>query len=403
MILQLLRAPIHLLALLTGAKSFADNPILGSAFLNRIGLHVWRLRAAHALARWRRARLASLLPPQQREQFDRDGFVVVRDVLPGKDFAALRSQIFRATLECREQQQGDTITRRVPLGPELRRRLPVLNELLESWAWKGLMAYAASTRSEPLYYIQAIFGGVAEGPQDPQLELHSDTFQPSLKAWFFLTDVEDDGRPLTYVAGSHKLTAARLEWERNKSLSVLSDGDRLSQRGSFRVSPDELLGLGLPQPTRLCLRANSLVVADTYGFHARGDSSEPTVRVEIWAYSRRNPFLPWTGFDPLSWRAISQRRAEWLGSLLDCVDRWGWMKQHWRAVGRKHVLNASFGPTDQSRPSAPTSTTAEGAIETGTPSSARRHPPAATVTPSVVAVPSSGITHLNRSMSKSVR
>lgn len=403
MILQLFRAPIHLLALLTGAKSFADNPILGSPFLNRIGLHVWRLRAAHALARWRRARLASLLPPGQRKQFDRDGFVVVRDVLPAQNFVALRSEIFRAVLECREQQQGDTITRRVALGPELRRRLPALDELLESSAWKGLMAYVASTRSEPLYYIQAIFGGVADGPPDPQLELHSDTFQPSLKAWFFLTDVEEEGRPLTYVAGSHRLTEARVEWERSKSLSVLRDGDRLSQRGSFRVSSDELRALGLPRPTRFCLPANSLVVADTYGFHARGDSSEPTVRVEIWAYSRRNPFLPWTGIDSASWRPISQRRAEWLGSLLDWLDRRGWMKQHWLAVGRKHVLDASFGRSDQSRPSAPTSTTAAGAMESGTPSSARRQPPAATVTPSAVAVPSSGKTHLNRSMSKSAR
>ena len=50
------RAPFWVLALLTGAKSFADNPILGSQRLNASGLHVWRLKLAHALARSRRAR-----------------------------------------------------------------------------------------------------------------------------------------------------------------------------------------------------------------------------------------------------------------------------------------------------------------------------------------------------------
>src|SRR6185369_14218260 len=57
-LLRWYRAPLWLFALLTGAKSFVDNPILGSRRMNAAGLHVWRLRAAHALARWRRARLA---------------------------------------------------------------------------------------------------------------------------------------------------------------------------------------------------------------------------------------------------------------------------------------------------------------------------------------------------------
>jgi hypothetical protein len=79
--------------------------------------------------------------------------------------------------------------------------------------------------------------------------------------------------------------------------------------------------------------ANTLVVADTCGFHARAASDRPTLRVEIWAYSRRSPFLPWTGFDLLSWRPIAIRRAEWLGSIKDWLDRRGWAKQHWRPSG----------------------------------------------------------------------
>ena len=383
MILRWLRAPFDALALFTGAKSFADNLFLGSPFLNRVGLHVWRLRAAHALARWRRARLARQLPPEQRQEFDRNGFVIVRDVLAAEGFAALRSAVLGSVLQAREQQQGDTITRRVAIGPELRRRLPALDGLLDSSSWKALMAYVASTRSEPLYYIQTILGGVADGPPDPQLELHSDTFQPSLKAWFFLTDVAASDRPLTYVAGSHRLTAERLEWEWNRSQSVLRDGDRLSRRGSLRVSPDELPRLGLPPPTRFCVPANTLVVADTYGFHARGDAVGPTVRVEIWAFCRRNPFLPWTGFDLLSWRPIAQRRAQWLGALLDWLDRRGWKTQHWRRVGRKPV----FEQLGQRAPSAPMRASAEFDMASDVPAAASMHPPAETVRPSAVTLP----------------
>lgn len=333
------RAPMWLLALLTGAKSFADNPILGSRRLNRAGLHVWRLRAAHALARLRRARLARLLPPDLREQFDRDGFIVVRDFLQADAFRALQAAVLTTELECRAHQQGDTITRRVAIGPELRRRFPALAALLDSGRWKGVMAYVASTRSQPLYYIQTIAGGVADGPLDPQLELHSDTFHPSLKAWLFLTDVPDDGRPLTYVAGSHRLSPERLAWEQRKSMTVMTEGDRLSQRGSLRISVAELADLGLPQPTAFSVPPNTLVAIDTFGFHARADSDRPTLRVEIWAYCRRTPFLPWTGADPLSWRPIAWRRAQWLGTVVDRLDRLGLVKQHWHLAGRRRPID----------------------------------------------------------------
>ena len=84
--------------------------------------------------------------------------------------------------------------------------------------------------------------------------------------------------------------------------------------------------------------ANTLVVADTCGFHARGDAAKPTVRVEIWAYSRRSPFLPWTGLDPLSWRPLAHRKADWALAIADRLDRWRIRKQHWRSAGVRRAL-----------------------------------------------------------------
>ena len=333
------RAPFWIAALLTGAKSFVDNPILGSPALNRAGLHVWRLRTAHALASRRRARLARFVPAHLREQFDRDGFVVINNVIPEADFARVQQAILGTELECRAHQQGDTITRRVPLGADLRALCPALNSLVRSSFWRGLMAYGASARTAPLYYIQTVAGGVAEGPPDPQLQLHSDTFHASLKAWLFLTDVEEDGRPLTYVGGSHRLSPERMAWEQRKSIEVLETGDRLSQRGSFRIRPDELRALGLPEPTRFCVPANTLVIADTCGFHARADSPRQTVRVELWAYCRRNPFLPWTAGGLLSLQWVADRRAELLLSLVDFLDRIGVRKQQWTRAGRRRPID----------------------------------------------------------------
>ena len=332
------RAPLWLLAVGTGAKSFADNPILGSQRLNRRGLHVARLKLAHRLAWSRRRRLAAAVPADWRERFDRDGFVELRDFLPTDVFGRLQQSLLTGEFVTREQQQGNTITRRVAIGPDLLRQVPELRATLEKPRLKALLAYVASTRAEPLYYVQTILTGHVDGPPDPQLELHADTFHPSLKAWLFLTDVTDDQGPLTYVAGSHRLTLERIAWEHRRSIEV-EKSDHLSKRGSLRVSPEELASLGLPPPTRFAVPANTLVVIDTCGFHARGSSDRPTVRAEIWAFVRRTPFLPWAGFDLLSWNPIAIRRAGWLNRINDRLDRFGLKKQHWQATGRRRSID----------------------------------------------------------------
>lgn len=332
------RAPFWLLALGTGAKSFADNPILGSRRLNQRGLHAGRVKLAHRLADARRRRLARGVPAEWREQFQRKGFVEIRDFLPPDTFARLRAALLDQPHDSFEQQQGDTITRRTPIGPDLLRAIPELRALLTGKTWRALLSYVGSTRSEPLYYLQTILSGHAEGAPDPQLELHADTFHPSLKAWLFLTDVTDDQGPLTYVPGSHRATPERLAWEGERSVAIHAQ-DLLSQRGSLRVDLDELTGLGLPQPHRFAVPANTLVAIDTFGFHARGSASRPSVRAEIWAYSRRGPFVPWAGFDLLSLPPIATRRTTWLPHLNDAMDRLGIKKHHWRSVGRKRPLD----------------------------------------------------------------
>ena len=332
------RAPFWAAQLATGAKSFVDNPILGSPALNRRGLHAARLKLAHRLASSRRARLTLGLDKADRAAFDRDGFVRIPDFLPAEEFAKLRRYLLESAFEAREHRQGDTVTRRVPVDGDMLRQCPELQKLLHSRRWISLMRYVASTGGEPLYYLQSIVTGF-HGPPDPQLELHCDAFHPALKAWFYLTDVNPDGAPLTYVPGSHRLTSRRLQWERDRSVSVVAEGDRLSQRGSLRIGKDELAGLGLPDPVAIAAPANTLIVADTYGFHARGPAADPIVRVELWAYLRRSPFLPWTGFDFLSAGPIAARRAGWVYRILDALDARGLRQQHWKPSGWKRALD----------------------------------------------------------------
>lgn len=331
-----LLAPWWALQLATGAKAFSDNPLIGSRRLNALGLHVARVRLAHAMAWRRRGRLERLVSAADAEAFARDGFVCVRDFLPPDAFAALRAQVMAFEGPAREMVQGDTVTRRYALDPAALKAMPAARALLRERRWRGLVRYVGSFDAEPLTYIQTILSHRHDAPPDPQTSFHADTFHPTVKAWLFLTDVAGDEGPLTYVPGSHRVTAARLAWEKARSMEARGL-DRMSARGSLRIEEAELAALGLPAPVRFAVPANTLVVADTNGFHARGPSVRPSTRVEIWAYGRRNPFLPWAGLDLGGLPGLAERRVPLWWALGDRFGRW--IGRPWADAGRKRPMD----------------------------------------------------------------
>ncbi|MFC6670377.1 phytanoyl-CoA dioxygenase family protein [Marinobacterium aestuariivivens] len=320
--LRWLKLPIWLAELATSAKSFRDNPIIGSEALNRRGLHVFRKKLACDLADWRRKRLARRLSQEDVAQFEENGFILKQKLLPEAEFAAVRREIYGYSGEMREMIQGNTVTRRILLDGRTLKDMPSVDRLLRSERWQGLMHYVSSYAMEPVYYIQVILTHVDGAPDDPQTVLHMDAFHPSMKAWLFMDEVEPHKGPFTYVPGSHRADAPRLAWEKQKSLTVAKGDDRLAARGSLRIQPEELAALGLPQARPLTVPGNSLVVGDTVGFHARGRSTEPSVRVELWAYARRNPYLPWLGLDVFSLPFIRGRQVRlfwWYLDLRHCL------------------------------------------------------------------------------------
>jgi Phytanoyl-CoA dioxygenase (PhyH) len=322
--------PLWIAQLATGSKSFERNALIGSRRLNEWGLHAARVGIAHRQAQARRRRLARLISAEDKAAFDRDGFIVRRNFLPHDGFAALLQQIRGYRGPLREIAEGDTMMRKVALDAKALAALPALIPVLRSSEWRGLIRYAGSRGAEPVVWIQSILRHACTGPADPQTFLHADTFHPTVKAWLFLTDVAEDAGPFTYVPGSHRLTPERLGWERRMSLSARHSPNAEDRQGSFRIDPAELALLGLPPPRAFAVPANTLIVADTFGFHARGPSERPSLRVEVWAYGRRSPFLPWSALIPWTTSALG-RRSVLFWQLGDFLESAGLKKHRWRA------------------------------------------------------------------------
>lgn len=326
--------PLHALAIASPAKSFRDNPVIGSPRLNRLGLHVSRKRLAARIAERRRESLARLVPAKDREAFLRDGFLVKPDFLDAETFAALRQEVLTRAATARERLDGYTLTRLIPLDPIALRDMPVARRVLLGERYLGLHAFIGAYRKRPTLHVQTVVSGVREAGPDVQSYYHVDTFHPTVKSWLLLTPVAEHEAGFTYVPGSHRATRRRLAWERRVSITAHEQAGSLTAEGSLRINEGDIARLGYGPPVKLTAQPNTLIIADTSGFHRRGLSEGYACRISIWAASRSNPFLPWSSGDPLPGplHGLGARILAWLQPRLRRGEA---SLESWRVVGKQ--------------------------------------------------------------------
>lgn len=254
-----------------------------------MGLHIARLILAHGIMKFRMIYLSGGVPKLLRKQY-------YEDVLSKEDFQDLYHETREIKSEIRECIQGNTLTHRIHLDKDNFNQSKVIQDLITRKDIVKLLKFGAGKNHLPVSHIQVIKSNYVKGKGDPQKNLHSDTFHPTMKYWFFLQDVGHNMAPFTYIIGSNKLTWKRLKWEYEKSIHMDEEQASYAKNGSFRIEEEELEVLGLPLPTEVCVSKNTLVIVNTFGFHRRGDSNIKSTRSEIWGISRTNPFNPFVGF-----------------------------------------------------------------------------------------------------------
>jgi hypothetical protein len=336
--LAIFALPFYAAQVVTTAKSFRDNPVLGSRVGNRLGLHAARYVAAHAITGLRRLALAWLVPSSLRRRFAADGFLVIPDFLPPQEFAALQAELQRLPGEARVCVQGDTATLMKLLDGEARRQLPRCRAAVESRAFVRAAMYCGAKLRPPLAFVHCVRNHAVAGGADPQRTFHSDTFHSAMKAWLFVDDVDARNGPFTYVPGSHRLTWARLKWEYAQSLAASRAENRYASRGSLRIAETDLAALGLPAPVSFAVPANTLVIADTHGFHRRGEAAERSRRLALYASLRANPFNPLPGFGGFLWRRLESAGLKLSWQVADRRAARRGVRASWHAVPASRLI-----------------------------------------------------------------
>lgn len=137
----------------------------------------------------------------------------------------------------------------------------------------------------------------SQNDNDVQKRIHSDTYFSALKFWYFPEEVTLEDGPFEYVIGSHALNLERLKWIHEQSMSYYDGSLDTASRtyghaeGSLTVFPEEIRRMNYPNITPITVKADTLVIANVFGFHARGNVIGTRIRNSIHGSIRfENPF-----------------------------------------------------------------------------------------------------------------
>jgi hypothetical protein len=287
---------------LPGVRNLRHAPryLTGSVTANRLGLQVMRVLGKHAI--WRIRQRA--VPAAVRSYVDllsRDGVIAIPDFLTPEQFAAVREDfhLIERELEFRpvpfyahmKQLDRGRIHAASHAVNEDKRLRAMRQYLVENPLLLAIVAAVTHVRVKTTANASIdVYQLADETAPDNDVEtvMHADLHSTTVKAFYYLNDVDESNGAFVYAKGSSRLTLARLKHEydisvrdaRFKRGDTDLPPDSLAVRGPNKrsaVRPHHARAMGLTE-TAICAKANTLVIANNVGFHRRGDFTSKVPR-----------------------------------------------------------------------------------------------------------------------------
>lgn len=282
------------------AGILSNEKLIETRLGNKLGLQVGRVLAARLMLHLRRA-LRGSCPPDVAPyvaKLKRDGFCLIPDFLPEDVFRAVRQEFEQANNDATWTDATTFVDVRRLAMTAARINTKTAQDCPETmkWVfgdcrWRDIFAAHEGCdrgRLDDLDRLEARFEHIVPTDEAPPEEkdystcfVHSDSFFSITKAFYYLRDSDEHSGAFRFAPGSHRLTLARLAFEYANS------------NGRFERSPrptdDELAQMGCRMESLDC-RANSLMIANPFGFHARGEFDQGTQRNTVYWEFRSLPF-----------------------------------------------------------------------------------------------------------------
>lgn len=242
--------------------------------LNYAGAQVLRVllsSACHAfrgmLQPWPKTNLTTMLR--------KNGFILIPNFLSQTTFQQVKNEFFNSTDigSYTPIKDCDTRVERYTYSLDEWKRLPAVTKLLsDSLLVQTLEGAELKSIEIGDVWFDTIYYDDPQKVASSQNQLHSDIFYTTHKVWFFIEPVKLEDGPLCFVPGTNQLSLKRLIFEYNKSINF-----KELTNYSFRVEPKDRTFFGCVEKALTCPE-NTLVIADTRGFHRRGDAKEGHTR-----------------------------------------------------------------------------------------------------------------------------
>lgn len=246
-------------------RIFSGDKTVTGATLNLFGIQMLRMLAARSMYAVRHVPVDKDIQDYVSE-VKREGMVMVPNFLDPEQFRAVREEyldIFRKTSRSQILTPGSNTLELVFLKDI--NQADAKNAMKYFFYNPKLLAIFHALEKQPLDSLRTTMsfelltqndGSAA----DPETKFHNDIFYNTHKAWLYLDDVREENGPLVYVKRSHHLSPRQLFYVYKESLG--------ENNGSRRITPDEIARRRLTE-TRCVCSQNTLVIANTFGYHRR--------------------------------------------------------------------------------------------------------------------------------------
>lgn len=270
---------------------FSARTLVQTKLLNLLGLQLLRVIFAMVVYELRplfNSRTAEPLVDQIR----REGYATIPNFLSNTDFNLLQ------TLANSLENDHSAIKKIRQMGPNLSNVYFFENQ---DCSYSSFSLFAKNerllqimsdlerlniTKNLPLSRLELFYSNaIASDDKDRQTILHSDTFHHTYKAWLYLEDITTEETTFIYVPKSNRITLKRV-WK-EYLFSIQGHGSTMRE-----ICTDELRSMEMEEHI-ITAKKNTLVIADTLGYHRRNQCQGKTKRIALYARARTTPFMLW--------------------------------------------------------------------------------------------------------------